>query len=78
MRALVTAARPAGREAQAQVAHRPHQRVVLEQRPVLLEGLPEVGGPVRRAKAAPGDEVRTRRDRRGRVDLQQGQLLHDR
>ena len=32
-------------------------------------------GLVRRAEAAPGDEVRARRDRRGRVDLQQRQPL---
>ena len=34
-------------------------------------------GLVRRAEPAPGDEVGARRDRRGRVDLQQGQPLHD-
>ena len=28
-------------EVQAKVAHRPHQRVVLEQRAVLLQGLPD-------------------------------------
>ena len=38
-------------------------------------GLLEVVRPVRRAEAAPGDEVGAGRDRRGRVDLQQGQLL---
>ena len=72
VRALVTAARPTGCEVQAQVAHRPHQRVVLEERAVLLQGLLEVSGLVRRAKAAPGDDVRAGRDRRGWVDLQQG------
>jgi hypothetical protein len=44
----------------------------------MLHGLLEVGGLVRRAKAAPGDEIRAGRDRRGRIDLQQGQLLYDR
>ena len=51
---------------------------MLEQRAVLLQRLLEVGGLVRRAEAAPGDEVGAGRDRRGRVDLQQGQLPHDR
>ena len=78
VRALVTAARPTGREEQAEVAHRPHQRVVLEQRAVLLQSLLEVVRPVRRAEAAPGDEVGAGRDRRSRVDLEQGQLPHDR
>ena len=77
VRALVNTARPAGREVQAEVAHRPHQRVVLEQRAVLLQGLPEVVRPVRRAEAAPGDEVRAGGDRRSRVDLEQGQLPDD-
>jgi hypothetical protein len=35
-------------------------------------------GPVRRAEATPSNEVGARRDSRGRVDLQQGQLLHNR
>ena len=35
-------------------------------------------GPVRRAEAAPGDEVGAGRDRPRSVDLQQGQLPHDR
>jgi uncharacterized cupin superfamily protein len=70
---------PVGRagEAEAEVAHRPHERVVLEQGSVLLQGLLEVVGPVRRSEAAPGDEVRAGCDGRGRVDLQQGQPLHD-
>ena len=78
--ALLVVARPVGRtgEVQADVAHRPDQRVVLEQRAVLLDGLLELGGLVCRPEAAPGDEVRAGRDRRGRVDLQQGQPLHDR
>ena len=77
--ALLVVARPLGRagEVQAQVAHRPHERVELEQRPVLLQRLLELGGLVRRAEAAPGHEVGTGRDRGGRVDLQQGQLPHD-
>jgi hypothetical protein len=70
--------RPSAARYKAEVAHRPHQRVVLEERAVLLERLLEVGGLVRRAEAAPGDKVRAGRDGRGRVDLQQGQLLHDR
>ena len=64
-------------EVQAQIAHRPHHGVELEQRPVLLQRLFELGGLVRRAEAAPGHEVGARRDRGGRVDLQQGQLPHD-
>jgi hypothetical protein len=50
---------------------------VLEERAVLLQGLLEVPGLVRRAKAAPGNEVRTGRDGRSRVNLQEGQSLHD-
>ena len=65
-------------EVQTDVAHRPHHRVELEQRAILLHRLLEVGGPVRGAEPAPGDEVGARRDRRGRVDLQHRQLLHDR
>jgi hypothetical protein len=38
----------------------------------------KVGGLVRRAQAAPGDKVSAGRDGRGRIDLQQGQLPHDR
>src|SRR6476646_4337700 len=34
-------------------------------------------GPVRRAEAAPGDEVRVRRDRRRGIDLQQREPLDD-
>ena len=75
----VVVARLVGRagEVQTEVSHRPHERVELEQRAVLLERLLEVVGLVRRAEAAPGDEIRTGRDGRGRVDLQQGQLLDD-
>ena len=51
---------------------------MLEERAVLLQGLREVGGLVRRAKATPGDEVRAGGDGRGGVDLQKGQLLDDR
>jgi len=36
-------------------------RVVLEQRAVLLQSVLEVDGLIRRAEAAPGDEVRARR-----------------
>jgi hypothetical protein len=50
---------------------------VLEQRALLLERLLELGGLVRRAEAAPGDEIRAGGDGRGRVDLQQRQLPHD-
>ena len=78
MRSLVNAARPTAREEQAKVAHRPHQRVLLEQRAVLLQRLTEVVRAVRRAESAPGDEVGIGRDRRCRVDLQQCQLPHDR
>ena len=38
----------------------------------------ELVGPVRRAEPAPEHEVRARSDRRGRIDLQHRQLLHDR
>jgi hypothetical protein len=62
---------------EAQVADRPDQRVALEQRALLLESLLKVGGLVCRAEAAPGDEIGAGRDGRGRVDLQQGQFLHD-
>ena len=78
-RARALVARPVGRtgEVQAQVAHRPDQRVVLEQRAILLQRPLEIGRLVRRAEAAPGDEVRTGRDGRRRVDLEQGQPRHD-
>ena len=72
------AAPPAGAgEVEAEVAHRPDERVELEQRPILLERPLQVLGPVRRAEAAPGDEVGVRRDRRGGIDLQQRQPLDD-
>jgi hypothetical protein len=77
-RALVAGPVGGACEIEAQIADRPHQRVELEQRPVLLQGLLEVVRLVRRAKTAPGDEVRAGRDGRGRVDLQEGQLLYDR
>ena len=73
------AAPPAGAgEVEADVAHRPDERVELEQRPLLLERAREVLGPVRRAETAPGDEVGVRRDRRRGIDLQQRQPLDDR
>ena len=50
---------------------------MLEQRAVLLERLLQLDRHVGRAEAAPGNEVRVGRDRGGRVDLQQGQPLHD-
>jgi len=50
---------------------------VLEQRAVALERLRQFLGPVRRAEAAPGDEVGARRDRGGRVDLEERQPLDD-
>ena len=58
VRALVTATRPAGDEVQADVAHRPHERVVLEQRAILLQcpfagrraGRPSRGGSRRRGR----------------------------
>ena len=53
-------------------------RVALEQGPILLQRAPELIGLVGGAEATPGDEIGARRDRRRRVDLQQGQLLHDR
>jgi len=49
---------------------------VLEERPVVLERLLQVLGAVRRAEPAPGDEVGARRDRGGRVDLEERQVLH--
>lgn len=72
-------ARPVGgaREVEAEIADRAHHRIELEQRAVLLEGVFELVGSVRGAEATPGDEVGARRDGRGRVDLQQGQPLHD-
>ena len=44
-------------EVEPHVANRPHERVVLEQRPVPLQGLLQALGPVRRAQPAPGDQV---------------------
>jgi pimeloyl-ACP methyl ester carboxylesterase len=60
--ALVAAARR-DRQMQAQVAHRPHDRVALEQRPVMLQRLLQMPRPVRRAQAAPGDQIGGRDDR---------------
>jgi hypothetical protein len=63
---------------QADVAHRTHQRVVLEQGPLLLERALQLRRLVARAEPRPGDQVGVRRDRRRRVDLEQGQVLHHR
>ena len=65
-------------EIEAEIAHGTNERVELEQRPVDLERLLQLLRPVRRAEAAPGDEVCVRRDCRGRVDLQQRQPLDHR
>jgi len=78
MRALVATRGPRAGKVQAQIAHMPHQRVVLEQRAVMLEGLREVCGLVLRAKPAPSNEIGAWRDGGGRVDLQQCQPPHDR
>ena len=66
-----------GRKEEPQVTHRPHHRVELEERPVLLQGLLQMGRLVRRPEAAPRDQVGARRDRGGRVDLQECQPAHD-
>ena len=76
-RALVARALVRPGEVEAEVARRPDQRVELEQRALFLQRVFQVVGPVRRAEPAPEDQVRARRDRRRRVDLQQGQPLHD-
>ena len=70
---------PVGRagQVQGQVAHRADVRVELEQAAVLLQGLLDLSGVVGRAEAAPGDEIGAGRDRRGRVDLEQGQSPDD-
>ena len=78
-RALVVA-RPLGRagEVQAEVASSAAPSRRAEQRPTCSTARLSSAGLVRRAEAAPGDEIGARRDRGGRVDLQQGQPLHDR
>ena len=72
--------RPVGRarEVQPDVAHGPDERVVLEQRPVLLERPGELRGTVGRAEPAPRDEVCARRDRGGRIDLEERQPVDER
>ena len=65
------------RQVQAHIAHRPHHRVELEERPLLLELALELVGPVGGAQTAPGHEVRARRNRRGRIDLEERQLPND-
>jgi hypothetical protein len=66
------------REVEAKVAHRPDHRVVLEERPVLFECLLQLGRPVRRSEATPGDQVRAGRDRGRRIELQECKPVHDR
>jgi hypothetical protein len=66
------------REIQPQIAHRPDQRVVLEERAVLLQGLLQLGRMVRRSEATPGDQVRAGRDHGCRIDLQERQLVDHR
>ena len=66
---VVREVRGAG-EVETEVAHRPDQRVALEERALLLERSLELGGLVARAQATPRDEVRARRDGCSRVDLQ--------
>ena len=74
-RRVVRRVRGAG-EVEAEVVHRAHERVALEQRPVLLQRPGQVLGPVGLAEPRPGDEVGGRGDRRGRVDLQEGEVPH--
>jgi hypothetical protein len=50
---------------------------LLEQGPIVFEGLSEMLGSVGGADAAPGDEVGAGGNGGGGVDLQQGQSLHD-
>ena len=64
-------------EVQAEVAHRPDQRVVLVERAVVLERADESAGSYAEPEPRPGDEVGARRDRRGRVELQQRQVPTD-
>ena len=75
-------------EVQPEVRHRPHHgegrldlQVLapeLEQRAVLLEGLPQLVRLVGVAEAGPGDEVGTGRDHGGRVELEVRQPIDDR
>ena len=64
-------------EVEAEVAHRPDDAVELEQGPIDLERLLQVGRPVVGPEPAPRDEVRARRDGGGRIELQQRQPLDD-
>jgi hypothetical protein len=75
--ALVRGSLGGAGEVQPEIARRTYERVELEQRAVLLESALQVIGPVARAEAAPRDEIRAGRDRRGRVELQQRQPPDD-
>ncbi len=57
--------------------HGPDEGAQLEEGPVLLERPGEVGRLVRRSEPAPRHQVRTRRDRGRRVDLQQSEMIHE-
>jgi hypothetical protein len=61
----------------SQIAHRSHRRVVLDERPVLLQRLLQLGGLVRRPEPTPGDQVCAGCDSGRRVDLQECQQADD-
>ena len=65
-------------ELEAEIGHRPDQRVTLEQRAVRSTACFRCSGRYDGAEPAPRDEVGARRDRRRRVDLEQRQPLDDR
>ena len=60
-----------------QVAHRPDHRVVLVRACGRARAPAQLAGIVGVAEPRPRDEVGARRDRRGRVELQEGQALDD-
>ena len=70
--------RPQLGQVERQIAHRPDERVELEQRPVVLQGRREPLRVVRRAEPRPGDEVGARGDRRRRVELEEREALDHR
>ena len=58
-----------------EVFGRPDQRLQLDERPV-VEGAPQLCRVVRRAEAAPHDQVGARGDRGDRVELEEAQMPH--
>ncbi len=64
-------------EVEREVGRRADVRTHLVERSILLECLRQLLGPIRTAHPRPDDEVGARRDRGGRVELEEGQVAHD-